>query len=87
MVCFRPAEKVMKLKQAKAEAESEISTYKTSREAQFQVFSKERMGDSAGHMTTLAATTEAELATIASDVAKNKAGVIDMLLKSVTTVA
>ena len=35
------AEKVMRLKQAKAEAEAEIAAYKAQREAQFQVFSKE----------------------------------------------
>ena len=81
------AEKVLRLKQAKAEAEAEIAAYKAQREAQFQIFSKERMGDSAGHSTSLAKTTEAELATIGSDVAKNKGAVIDMLLKSVTTVA
>jgi len=80
-------EKVMRLKQAKAEAESEIGSYKASREAQFQIFSKERMGDSAGHSSTLSKSTEAELGTIASDVSKNKKAVIDMLLKSVTTVA
>ena len=38
----------MRLKQAKAEAEAEIAAYKAQREAQFQVFSKERMGDCAG---------------------------------------
>ena len=77
----------MRLKQAKAEAEAEIAAYKSAREAQFQIFSKERMGDSAGHSTTLAKSTEAELAAIKSDVDKNKASVIDMLIKSVTTVA
>lgn len=81
------AEKVARLKQAKQEAHNEIEAYKASREAQFQIFSKERMGDSAGHSTALAKTTESELATIASDVNKNKQKVIDMLLKSVTTVA
>ena len=82
-----PAEKVARLKQAKAEATAEIEAYKASREAQFQIFSKERLGDSAGVSTSLAKTTEAELATISSDVSKNKQKVIDMLLKSVTTVA
>ena len=80
-------EKVARLKQAKAEATAEIEAYKASREAQFQIFSKERLGDSAGVSTSLAKTTEAELATISSDVSKNKQKVIDMLLKSVTTVA
>ena len=84
---LRPTEKVLRLKQAKAEATQEIEAYKASREAQFQIFSKERLGDSAGVSTSLAKTTEAELATISSDVAKNKQKVIDMLLKSVTTVA
>ena len=80
-------EKVMRLKQAKAEAEAEIAAYKAQREAQFQVFSKERMGDSAGHSSELAKSTEAELAKISQDVAKNKDAVIEMLLKSVRTVA
>ena len=83
---LRLAEKVTRLKKAKQEAESEIKQYKESREAQFQIFSKERLGDSAGVSTSLAKTTEAELATISSDVSKNKQKVIDMLLKSVTTV-
>jgi hypothetical protein len=47
----------------------------------------QRMGDSAGHTAKLTKDTEAELATILSDVSKNKAKVIEMLLKSVTTVA
>ena len=80
-------EKVMRLKQAKSEAEAEIADYKTKREAQFQVFSKERMGDSEGHATSLAKSTEAELSTIGGDVSKNKRTVIGMLLQSVTSVA
>ena len=47
----------------------------------------QRMGDSAGHTAKLTKDTEAELATILSDVSKKKAKVIEMLLKSVTTVA
>jgi V-type H+-transporting ATPase subunit G len=81
------AEKVARLKQAKSEAEAEIAEYKQKREAQFQIFSKERMGDSAGHSSTLAKSTEQELAGIQSDVQKNKRTVIGMLLQSVTTVA
>ena len=77
----------MRLKQAKAEAEAEISAYKASREAQFQIFSKERMGDSAGHSTELAKSTDVELNAIMADVTANKSKVIDMLLQSVTTVA
>jgi len=80
-------EKVMRLKQAKSEAEAEIADYKMKREAQFSTFSKERMGTSAGHTADLAKSTESELATIQMDVSKNKAKVIEMLLKSVTTVA
>lgn len=45
------------------------------------------MGDSAGHTAKLTKETEAELNAILSDVSKNKAKVIEMLLKSVTTVA
>ena len=45
------------------------------------------MGDSAGHSAELTKSTEAELATLATDVTKNKSKVIEMLLKSVTNVA
>ena len=83
----RPAEKVQRLKQAKAEAEAEIAAYKASRDAQFKIFSDERMGDSAGHSSDLAKSTKAELDQINSDVQKNKDKVIKMLLSSVTTVA
>ena len=72
---------------AKKEAEAEIAAYKQSREAQFQNFSKERMGDTGTHSKELAKQTEAELAGIVGEVQRNKKTVIDMLLKSVTTVA
>lgn len=81
------AEKVQRLKLAKQEAEAEIADYKGKREAQFATFSKERMGTSAGYTANISKMTEGELATISSDISKNKAKVIDMLLKSVTTVA
>ena len=84
---MRLAEKVLRLKQAKAEAEAEIAAYKAQREQQFMVFSKERMGDSAGHSSELAKSTDAELAEIDAHTAKNKQKVIDMLLKAVTTVS
>ena len=57
--------KVTLLKQAKEEADSEIATYKSQREDQFQVFAKERMGDTGAHSKTTQASTEAELQTIA----------------------
>jgi len=75
------------LKQAKAEAEAEIEAYKATREAQFVVFSKERMGDTSSHSKDLLKSTEAELAGITSSVAANKGTVIDLLLKSVKTVS
>lgn len=80
-------EKVARLKQAKAEAEAEIAQYKASRESQFQIFSKERMGDSAGAASVLAKSTESELAMISSDVASKKASVIELLLAGVTNVS
>jgi V-type H+-transporting ATPase subunit G len=81
------AEKVARLKLAKAEAERDIEAYKATREAQFQVFSKERMGDTGSYSKGLAKATEEELAAIAKSVTDNKAGVIDLLLKSVKTVS
>ena len=60
------AEKVARLKQAKAEAESEIAAYKADREAQFAIFSKERMGDSGAHSAGLNTATEKELVDIAN---------------------
>ena len=79
-------EKVARLKQAKAEAEVEVAAYKQMREAQFQIFSQERMGDTGTHSKELAKQTEAELSGIVGEVQRNKKTVIDMLLKSVTTV-
>lgn len=81
------AEKVARLKLAKAEAERDIEAYKATREAQFQVFSKERMGDTGSYSKGLAKATEEELAAIAKAVTDNKASVIDLLLKSVKTVS
>lgn len=75
------------MKLAKAEAERDIEAYKATREAQFQVFSKERMGDTGSYSKGLAKATEEELAAIAKAVIDNKASVIDLLLKSVKTVS
>ena len=47
----------------------------------------QRSGDSGTYEMGLAESTESELATISSDVAKNKSTVIDALLMSVTEVA
>jgi len=80
-------EKIMRLKQAKAEAEAEIAAYKAARESQFQVFAKERLGDSEGHSSSLAKATDKELDEIKRDVAANKVALMDALLKSVVTVA
>eukprot|EP00908_Phaeocystis_cordata_P023409 Transcript_5837.p2 GENE.Transcript_5837~~Transcript_5837.p2 ORF type:complete len:169 (-),score=51.00 Transcript_5837:171-677(-) len=87
VIALAKQQKFARLKQAKAEAEAEIAAYKAQREAQFQVFAKERMGDSSGHQKAVASSTETELSTISSQVAKNKAAMIDSLMRSVTTVA
>ena len=79
--------KVVRLKQAKAEAEVEIAAYKAQREEQFQALAKLRTGDSGVHQKAVAVETERELATVSAQVAANKASMIDSLLKSVTTVA
>ena len=78
--------KVIRLKQAKAEAEVEIAAYKAQREEQFQALAKLRTGDSGTHQKAVAVETEKELAMVASKVAANKGAMIDSLLKSVTTV-
>lgn len=75
------------MKQAKMEAEAEIEAYKTTRESQFQIFSKERMGDTGSHAKDLAKSSEAELMGITAACNSNKASVIDLLLKSVKTVS
>jgi len=79
--------KVVRLKQAKAEAEVEIAAYKAQREEQFQALAKLRTGDSGVHQKAVAVETEKELAMVSAKVAANKAAMIDSLLKSVTTVA
>jgi len=78
--------KVVRLKQAKAEAEVEIAAYKAQREEQFQALAKLRTGDSGTHQKAVAVETEKELASVAAKVAANKGAMIDSLLKSVTTV-
>ena len=74
------------MKQAKAEAEAEIEAYKATRETQFSVFAKERMGDNSVHAKQIAKATEDELAGIAAAVQANKKEVIGILIKAVTTV-
>ena len=60
---------------------------KATRESQFQLFSKERMGDTGSHAKDLAKASEAELMGITAACSANKAAVIDLLLKSVKTVS
>ena len=86
VIAAAKAAKFSRLKQAKLEAEAEIAAYKQQREAQFQVFAKERMGDSTVHQRAVATSSESELAQVASQVKANKAAMIESLLKSVTTV-
>merc|ERR1712226_1832763 len=72
VVAAAKLEKVAKLKRAKEEADAEIAHYKSQREQQFQIFSKERSGDSSGHKNATDASTKAELDAIAKQVAANK---------------
>ena len=58
VIAAAKAAKFNRLKQAKLEAEAEIAAYKTQREAQFQVFAKERMGDSTVHQKAVATSSE-----------------------------
>mmetsp|Transcript_28086 Transcript_28086/g.82185 ORF Transcript_28086/g.82185 Transcript_28086/m.82185 type:complete len:110 (-) Transcript_28086:210-539(-) len=86
VVAAAKADKVNRLKQAKQEAEGEIAAYKADREAQFKIFATERGSGATGHASSLNTATEKELVDIANQVALNKNTVIDMLLKSVTSV-
>merc|ERR1712228_213083 len=58
------ADKVRKLKLAKDEAETEIAEYKKTREAQFVIFSKERLGDSGAHKLSVDKETSRNLSAI-----------------------
>jgi len=87
VVAAAKLEKVAKLKMAKEEAEAEIAAYKAQREQQFQIFAKERSGNSGEHKTATDNATAAELLAIDKQVAKNKDKMVEMLLQSVTTVA
>uniref|UniRef100_A0A3B4WNZ6 V-type proton ATPase subunit G n=1 Tax=Seriola lalandi dorsalis TaxID=1841481 RepID=A0A3B4WNZ6_SERLL len=62
-------DKVARLKQAKAEADEEIAAYKAQRQAQFEVFSKDKLGDSGAHSKTTQSATEEELLLISQQVA------------------
>eukprot|EP00310_Coccolithus_braarudii_P016111 CAMPEP_0183331152 /NCGR_PEP_ID=MMETSP0164_2-20130417/546_1 /TAXON_ID=221442 /ORGANISM="Coccolithus pelagicus ssp braarudi, Strain PLY182g" /LENGTH=109 /DNA_ID=CAMNT_0025499547 /DNA_START=162 /DNA_END=491 /DNA_ORIENTATION=+ len=79
-------EKVAKLKEAKVKAEEEITAYKVQREAQFAIFSKERLGDSGSHKSSVDRDTIQELNKIDRQTAANKDTMVHMLLQSVTTV-
>ncbi len=79
-------DKVSRLRLAKEEAEAEIAAYKQAREAQFQVFAKERMGDTGAHSKASQESVTTELAEIAQKVKANKETMINMLIQSVTTV-
>lgn len=87
VVAAAKAEKVMMLKKAKEDADQEIAAYKQERERLFQIFSKERMGDTGTHSKETASATERQLSDIQKQVAANKGRMADMLLQSVTTVA
>jgi len=80
-------DKVMRLKQAKEEAENEIAAYRALREEQFQKYKNERMGDSGEYTKKIQLETDNAMRNIQISMDANKEKIITSLLQSVTTVS
>ncbi|KAL8159821.1 hypothetical protein V2J09_001358 [Rumex salicifolius] len=78
--------KMARLKQAKEEAEREISEFRAQMEADFQRKLAESSGDSGANVKRLEAETEEKIKQLKSQSASISPGVVQMLLKYVTTV-
>ena len=86
-LCFSlSAAKSERLKQAKEEAESEVSAYKAEREAEFKRKMAEDSTSSEENMVRLNAESERAIAAIKESIAAKKEDVIQFLLNQVQTV-
>ncbi|XP_010433869.1 PREDICTED: V-type proton ATPase subunit G2 [Camelina sativa] len=78
--------KMTRLKQAKDEAETEIAEHKTSTEQGFQRKLEATSGDSGANVKRLEQETDAKIEQLKNEASRISKGVVEMLLKNVTTV-
>ncbi|KAK0585795.1 hypothetical protein LWI29_034076 [Acer saccharum] len=79
-------EKLIRLKQAKEEAEKEIAAYRAQMEREFQRKVAESSGDSGANVKRLEKETDARIHHLKAESEKISDGVVQMLLKHVTSV-
>ncbi|XP_028776024.1 V-type proton ATPase subunit G isoform X1 [Neltuma alba] len=79
-------EKLARLKQAKEEAEKEISEYRGQVEYEFQKKLAESSGDSGANVKRLEQETESKISHLKTEAERISQDVVSMLLKHVTTV-
>ncbi|CAK9169595.1 unnamed protein product [Ilex paraguariensis] len=80
------AAKMARLKQAKEEAEKEITQFRAKMEAEFQRKVAESSGDSGANVKRLEQETEAKIDHLKREAARISHDVVQMLLKHVTTI-
>lgn len=80
------AAKADRLKQAKEEAEREITAYKTEREAEFKRKMVDDSTSSQEHLVKLNADSEQAVTAIKASISSKKEQVIEMLIKQVTKI-
>ena len=78
--------KMLRLKQAKEEAEKEIAAYRAQMEAEFQRKLAQTSGDSGANVKRLEQETEEKIQHLKSQAEGISPDIIQMLLKQVTTV-
>lgn len=78
--------KMARLKQAKEEAEREITEFRAHTEAEFQKKLAESSGDSGANVKRLDQETESKIHHLKSEASRISHDVVHMLLKQVTTV-
>ncbi|KAK2658041.1 hypothetical protein Ddye_011093 [Dipteronia dyeriana] len=82
--CF--SEKLIRLKQAKEEAEKDIAAYRAQMEREFQRKVAESSGDSGANVKRLEKETDERIHHLKAESEKISDGVVQMLLKHVTSV-
>ncbi|VFQ92629.1 unnamed protein product [Cuscuta campestris] len=78
--------KLARLKQAKAEAEKEISEFRAHMEAEYQKKLAQTSGDSGANVKRLEAETEAKVQHLTTEASRISHDVVQMLLRHITTV-
>merc|ERR1711965_609441 len=74
-----------KMKQAKDDAESEIADYRSKREAEFEAYKNQHSSGGSSSSEKLRVQTDAAVKGLEAEAGKNRAKVVDLLVKYVTS--